>query len=108
MALSIGGLRPMNYALSNASSFSDAYVNSVKQNEPASTLGNIGAVIPVAYPNAEVVDPDKAVEQMRKSQTANRAFNDVASGFSGSSTGYNSSSSSYGYEMLGSTFDMFA
>lgn len=110
MSLSIGGFRPMNYAVSNAASFSDAYVNSIKQNEPATSMGNVGAVQPVIYPNAQEVSGGRTVEQMQRAVSSNKAFNEVASGFAGTSTGYsdNGSSSSYGYEMLGSTLDLFA
>lgn len=108
MSLSIGGLSPMNYAVSNTAAFSDAYVASVKNNEPASFLGNVGAVQPVVYPNAQAVDEGKAIEQAQKSKDANKAYNNLASGYAGASTGYNNNSLSYGYEMVGSTLDLFA
>lgn len=110
MSLTISGYRPMNYAISNAASFSDAYTNSIKQNEPATQFGNIEAVQPVMYPNAQEVSGGRTVEQMQRAVSSNKAFNEVASGFAGTSTGYNGNgaSSSYGYEMLGSTLDLFA
>lgn len=108
MGLSIGGFSPMNYTISNAASFSDAYTKSIKQNTNAGPLGSVDASQPVMYPNAKAVDSSSSIEQMKKSQSANQAFNQLAAGFGGASIGYNGASSAYSYEMVGSTIDLWA
>lgn len=107
MSLSIGRFSPMNYSISNAASFSDAYTNSIKANKDAGALGNVDAAQPVMYPNAKAVESGPSIESLEKAKSANKAFNEVAAGFAGTSIGYNSASASYGYEMLGSNIDLF-
>lgn len=108
MSLSIGGFSTMNYALSSTPSFSDAYTSSIKKNQPVTQYGNVDAVTPVVYPNAQEINGGRTVEQMQKAKSAAKAYNEVAAGFAGTFTGYDNSSSPYGYDMVGSTLDLFA
>lgn len=109
MSLSVKGLTNMNYTISNAALFSDAYTKSVKQIKSAGPLGSVGASQPVMYPNAKVSSKEIfPVKQMEKAQSANKAFNEVASNYEGTAIGYDSASMGYDYEMLGSTFDVYA
>ena len=116
MALSIGGLsaygnavavRPMNYAVENQSQVSSAYQDSVKQLSGAGSFPGIGATNPVQYANAQYVKVDSTV-QVQRAQEAKRGLNTVASGFAGRAVGYDEASATYGYEMIGSTLDLYA
>ena len=111
MAMSIGGLsaysmyqaRPMNMALSNQAPVSDVY------NEHKS-VGDVSTVAPVVYPNAqevkigEVASTDGQEESMRVS----RQFNNIASRFQGTTTGYGRGMEALSYGQVGSSFDAFA
>lgn len=121
MALSIGGIgsaygmnmsyiQPMNYNVKNESDISDAFIET----------GMSGAVMnvpPVIYPNAQEVtksDDDESnplalsMNTVRKSQEANRQFNDVAQRFQGMTTGYSQNNQALSYGMSGNTLDLFA
>lgn len=113
MALSVGGLnnnysvvRPMNYSVENNSKVSDAYTQSVEQTSRVGSFSDVLAVQPVGYANAQIakVDPMAQLEQAKK---AGQEFNQIASGFSGMTTGYTSSRTAAGYEMIGSNVDLF-
>ena len=88
MSLSIGGIgnaygmsfiQPMNYSVKNQADVSDAFMET-------GMSGAIMNVPPVVYPNAQTVpasdnesDPlSLSAESVRKSQEANRLYNDVA------------------------------
>ena len=119
MAISIGGLggsygmsyiQPMNYPLKNESKVSDDFLEVGMQNA-------VMNVPPVRYPNArEVVEPQGeesnpltlAMNSARKSQEANRMYNDVASRFQGMTVGYEQNQSAVTYGMSGNTVDFFA
>ena len=117
MSLSIGGIQsaygmnfvqPLNLSVKNESEISDAFVET----------GMSGAVMnvpPVVYPNAQVMSTDEesdplslSVNTVRKSQEANRLYNDVASKFQGMTTGYSSGTEALQYGMSGNTIDLFA
>ena len=117
MSISIGGLgspygmsyiQPMNYALKNQSEVSDSFIET----------GMSGAVMnvpPVKYPNAtEIIPSDEennplklSAGVVKKSQDANRMYNDVASKFQGMTTGYSQDTQALSYGMAGNTIDLF-
>jgi hypothetical protein len=97
----------MNYSVKNQSEVSDAYTESAKQVQGTGTFSDIGAVRPVRYPNAQTVSVDPT-EKLAKAQSVNRDMNEIASGFTGTATGYGSDSRSYSYQMIGSTIDLYA
>lgn len=114
MALSIGGIgsmgvsmvRPMNYSVENKADFSEAFTESIS--EPAETsLGRVDAANPVRYANAQSVKVDNTAK-LAKTQEVSRQYNDIAAEFAGIQTGYSAGSASIGYEMLGSSFDVYA
>lgn len=116
MAFSIGGLsaygngaavRPMSYAVENQSQVSSAYQDSVKQMSGTDTFPGIGAAGPVQYANAQYVKVDSAA-QVQRAQEVSRGLNSVASGFEGRAVGYDADSAAYGYDMIGSTLDLYA
>ena len=74
MSLSIGGFSTMNYALSSTPSFSDAYTSTIKKNQPVTQYGNVDAVTPVVYPNAQEINGGRTVEQMQKAKSAAKAY----------------------------------
>jgi hypothetical protein len=118
MSLSIGGIgsayganfiQPMSYSIKNQSDVSDAFVET----------GMSGAVMnvpPVVYPNAQVVSTDDnesdplalSVGSVKKSQEANKLYNDVAAKFQGMTTGYTQSTEGISYGMSGGKIDLFA
>jgi hypothetical protein len=117
MALSIGGIgnpygmsfvQPMNYNIKNQSEISDAFVET----------GMSGAVMnvpPVVYPNAQVSSTGDennplslSADVVKKSQEANKMFNDVAQKFQGMTTGYSQNTQPLSYGATGSTIDLFA
>ena len=117
MSLSVGGIgnpygmsfiQPMNYNIKNQSDVSDAFMET----------GMSGAVMnvpPVVYPNAQVASTDEdsnplalSADAVKKSQEANRMFNDVAQKFQGMTTGYSQSVSPLSYGMSGNSIDLFA
>jgi hypothetical protein len=119
MGISISGLgnpysmsyiQPMNYPLKNESKVSDDFLEVGMQNA-------VMNVPPVKYPNAqEVVKPEDeennplklAMDTARKSQEANRMYNDVASKFQGMTVGYSQNQSAVTYGMSGNSVDFFA
>lgn len=111
MSLSIGGyytynniamVKPMNYALSNRSEVSDVY-----QTEATKETRGINAASPVGYANAQAYEVDSLAQLQETQQTA-KEFNAIASGFSGTATGYGSDSMASSYELIGSTIDIYA
>ncbi len=118
MGLSVGGIgnpygmsfvQPLNYNIKNQSEISDAFVET----------GMSGAVMnvpPVVYPNAQVVSTDDnesdplalSVGSVKKSQEANKLYNDVAAKFQGMTTGYTQSTEGISYGMSGGKIDLFA
>ena len=117
MSLSVGGIgnpygmsfvQPMNYNIKNESDVSDAFTKT----------GMSGAVMnvpPVVYPNAKVMSDDEesnplalSADSTRKSQEANRMFNEVAQKFQGMTTGYSQNTDPLSYGMSGGTIDLFA
>ena len=121
MALSVGGIgssygmnmsfvQPMNYNVKNESKISDAFIET----------GMSGAVMnvpPVIYPNAQEVTNSNEDESnplalsansVRKSQEANRQYNNVAQRFQGMTTGYSQNTQGLSYGMSGSNIDLFA
>ncbi len=118
MALSIGSvgsaygmnyIQPMNYALKNESQVSDEFAKRGAE-------GLVNNVSPVRYPNAQAIPADDdredpmqmAVDMVKKSQEANRMYNDVASKFQGMTVGYAQDQSAVAYGMQGGTLDLFA
>lgn len=117
MSLAIGGIgspygtsfiQPLNYNLKNASDVSDSFIET-------GMSGAIMNVPPVKYPNAQEIikaddesDPLKmSANVVRKSQEANRMYNDVAAKFQGMTTGYSQDTQALSYGMAGSTLDLF-
>lgn len=98
----------MNYNIKNQSEISDAFVET----------GMSGAVMnvpPVVYPNAQVTSGGDdnnplalSADSVKKSQEANRMFNDVAKKFQGMTTGYSQNTQALSYGVSGSTLDLFA
>ena len=118
MALSVGGIgnpygmsfiQPMNINIKNEASVSDAFMES-------GMSGAIMNVPPVVYPNAQEVGSSEddndplalSANVVRKSQEANRMYNDVASKFQGLTTGYDQNTQALSYGMSGNTIDLFA
>ena len=118
MALSVGGVgssygmsfvQPMNINIKNEAEVSDAFMET-------GMSGAITNVPPVVYPNAQTVtgndeesDPlALSANVVRKSQEANKLYNDVASRFQGMTTGYTQDTQALSYGMSGSTVDLFA
>ena len=117
MAISIGGVgsygmsfvQPMNYPVKNQADVSDAFMET-------GMSGAIMNVPPVIYPNAQEV-PEASDDEsnplamsadvVRKSQEANRMYNDVAAKFQGMTTGYSQDTTALSYGMSGSTIDLF-
>lgn len=117
MSISIGAIggasgmsyiQPMNYSLKNESDVSDSFIET----------GMSGAVMnvpPVRYPNAQaipVADDDNSslklsANVVKKSQEANRMYNDVAAKFQGMTTGYSQDTQAISYGMAGNTIDLF-
>ena len=102
------GVRPLNYAVNNESSYSDAYNASVKKAQGAK---NVNAVSPVRYPDAEMYSKD--TEAVKDEGAAGEikvmaAYNQTAAGFEGRVTGYSASGVSTGYSQIGGGFDAFA
>lgn len=100
-------VRPMNYSVQNQSEVSAAYTESTKEAKSVGTFPSIRNVDPVQYANANVVSVDP-MEKLAKTQSVSKDLNAIASGFSGAITGYGSDSQSYGYQMVGSTLDLYA
>ena len=118
MALSVGGIgnsygmsfvQPMNINIKNQADVSDAFMET----------GMAGAVMnvpPVVYPNAQTIESSSdendplalSANVVKKSQEANRQFNDVASKFQGMTTGYDQSTQALSYGMSGNSIDLFA
>lgn len=103
----ISTVRPMNYSVENRSEVSSAYTESAKETQRTESFPSIGAVNPVQYPNAQTITTDP-MEKLARTQSVSKDLNEIASGFSGISTGYDSESQSYGYQMIGSTIDLYA
>lgn len=119
MGISIGAIgssygmsfvQPMNYTIKNQSEVSDEFVNHAAN-------GVIPNVTPVGYPNAQVVsnadeedeDPmQMAIDMVKKSQEANRMYNDVAQKFQGMTVGYSQNQSAMSYGVSGGNLDLFA
>ena len=119
MGMSVGGIgsayamsfvQPMNYALRNESDISEDFA----KNGAAGLVTNVS---PVGYPNAQAIpgvddesnDPlALSANVVKKSQEANRQFNDVASRFQGMTTGYDQSTQALSYGMSGNSIDLFA
>ena len=118
MGLSIGSIgntygmnyiQPMNYSGKNEADVSDAFVETGMSNA-------IMNVPPVVYPNAQEIpkaddesDPlALSINSVKKSQEANRMYNDVASKFQGMTTGYAQNTQALSYGMSGSSIDLFA
>ena len=111
MALSVSSMRPissvssvavkpMNYSVENQSEVSDVY------NAMATTpTQGIDSVSPVIYPNAQATS---SVAQAEAAVKADKAFNDIASSFAGSSTGYDSAMAANSYSMVGANIDLLA
>ncbi len=118
MSMSIGGIgsaygmgfvQPMNYPVKNESEISDAFVET-------GMSGAIMNVPPVIYPNAQEIPKaddennplSMSADVVRKSQEANKMYNDVASKFQGMTTGYAQDSAAMSYAVSGSNLDLFA
>ncbi len=118
MSLSIGGIgsaygasfiQPMNYSVKNQADVSDAFMET-------GMSGAIMNVPPVIYPNAQAIpkaesdsDPlSLSANTVKKSQEANKLYNDVAAKFQGMTTGYTQSTEGISYGMSGSAVDLFA
>ncbi len=117
MSLSVGGIgnaygmsyvQPMNYSLKNESSVSDAFIET-------GMAGSVMNVPPVVYPNAQAVPADDesnplalSANSVKKSQVANKMYNEVAKRFQGMTTGYTQSTEGISYDMSGSTVNLFA
>ena len=103
----ISAIRPLNYSVTNQSEVSSTSKESAQDAMSIGAFPNIDAVNPVQYPNAQsiAVDPMKKLEQ---TQSVSKDLNEIASGFTGIATGYGSDSKSYGYQMIGSTIDIYA
>ena len=118
MGMSVGGIgsaygmsfvQPMNYPLKNESKPSDDFLEVGMQNA-------VMNVPPVRYPNAqEIVKPEEeesnplklSMETVKKSQEANRMYNDVASKFQGMTVGYTQNQAATTYGMVGNSVDFF-
>ena len=117
MSVSVGGvgsygmsfIQPMNYPVKNQASVSDAFMET-------GMSGAIMNVPPVIYPNAQEIPKAEAEESnplalsadvVRKSQEANKMYNDVAARFQGMTTGYSQDTTALSYSMSGSTIDLF-
>ena len=108
--MSTASVQPMSYAVENEAEVSDAFATEVTKN----TAGINGAT-PVQYPNASVktepvekeqlIDPTALLEQRKKTASA---FNELASQFRTSNTGYSRAGIGNSYGMAGSRFDAFA
>ncbi len=118
MSLSVGGIgnaygmsfiQPMNYSVKNQADVSDAFIET-------GMSGAIMNVPPVVYPNAQAVPSGDSESNplslsagsVRKSQEANKLYNDVAARFEGMTTGYTQSTEGISYGMSGSRVDLFA
>ncbi len=119
MAVSIGSIgsaygmsfmQPLNYPLKNESKVSDSFIQRGVQ-------GAVPNVTPVGYPNAQAVssaaDEDDdlmqmAIDVVKKSQDANRMYNDVANKFQGMTVGYSQDQAALSYGVQGGTLDLFA
>ena len=118
MALSVGGIgasygtsfvQPMNINIKNKADVSDAFMET-------GMSGAIMNVPPVVYPNAQAISTGEdendplalSAGAVKKSQEANRQFNDVASKFQGMTTGYNQNTQALSYGMSGNSIDLFA
>ncbi len=111
MAMSIGGLsaysmyqtKPLNMALSNQASVSDVY-------DKHKAVGDISTVAPVVYPNAQEVKTGEVASTDGKDESVkvNQQFNNIASKFQGTTTGYGRAMEATSYGQLGGSFDAFA
>ncbi len=95
-------VRPLNYSISNNSTVSSAYIDSVKK---SGNTANIRATAPVKYPNAQLVPGSL---EAAKSIEANKAYNQIASSFGSAVTAYDKAGAGTGYGLLGSQFDTYA
>ncbi len=117
MSLSIGAvgsaygmsfIQPLNYNLKNESDVSDSFIET-------GMSGAVTNVPPVRYPNAQALTPSDeesdplklSANVVRKSQEANRMYNDVAARFQGMTTGYSQDTQAMSYAMAGNTIDLF-
>lgn len=117
MGLSVGGIgnmygmsfvQPLNYKLKNEADISDAFTETGMQ-------GAVMNVPPVIYPNAQIAstqeDSDSlsmSMDYVKKSQEANRAYNEVAQKFQGMTVGYGQNMSGQTYGVQGASLDLFA
>ncbi len=116
MSMAIGGtaaigndvsVKPLQYAVNNESRVSDAFVESMNRVGAVSTSERVGAAVPVRYPDARI-DPDDTAMRLQEAVTANRQYNQIASEFSNSYTGYTASGAGTAYALSGANVDYFA
>ena len=92
------------YSIDNQADFSDAFVESMR-GLPAADA--VEGAPPVQYPTATIVT--RRIGQIEDSVRVNEGLNSIASGFTGRTTGYSrGGEASRGYDMVGSTIDLFA
>lgn len=98
----VSQVKPLNYAISNETGFSDVYAtDATKQTQ------GVNAAPPVIYPNAQSV-PVSQTDKLAQTKEADAKFNSLASSFDGNITGYTSDSRGTSYGVVGSSFDAFA
>lgn len=90
------------YQIKNDSEVSDAYIQSEKINGPS---GAVEPSSPVQYSTAQI--ETNRIQGEADSVNANKAYNQLAFTFNGS-TGYDSTSSATSYGMVGQNIDVFA
>lgn len=102
---SVAGVRNTNYTVSNESEVSSAYTERIRSG--AGAADGIEPVNPVTYPNAEVTAANR-VKQLDAAVDADKAYNDLAERFSGTTTSYGADSSAGQYSMVGQNIDVYA
>lgn len=115
MGLSVGSMRPISsvsfvtrspqmYAVDNESEVSAAYAESVARPEnTGGGIGSVGSARPVQYANTKTT----AASPMEETQRVSRAYNDIASSFSGLTTSYTQDMSGVQYGVAGSNIDVY-
>ena len=94
--------KPMNYLVDNESEVSGAFVESMQTASPA----KVDAAPPVRYATASMEEEDP-MQRQRQNQQVNRAYNSIASQYSGMVTGYGQDRAARAYQTVGQSVDYF-
>ena len=94
---------PQAYTVENQSEVSGSFVEAMRG---AGYANRVDAAAPVQYATANVTT--NRIEQLQRTQEANKAYKDLAASFGGVNVSYGAGRQAEGYAVLGGQFDAFA